>query len=75
MANETTIFFPSSSAIGSVELVNGIVRVEFTNGRIYDYPGLDEGDFAVLLEAHTEGDSVGKAWNANYRKTDAVRVA
>jgi hypothetical protein len=46
-------------------------RIEFSNGRIHDYPGTEPGDHDALVAA----DSIGRHFNAHIRGRNHVRVA
>lgn len=65
-------FTPDSSAIDEVGITeNGQVVITFAGNRPYLYPLLDSEDYAVLKAVHEDGDSVGKAWNREYRGSEA----
>lgn len=50
---------------------NQVARVEFINGSIYEYPGVEQGLFDNLAGA----ESVGKFFNANFRGLGSTKVA
>ena len=65
-------FKPDSSAIDEIGVTeSGQVVITFAGTRPYLYPFLDTEDYAFLKAVHEDGDSVGKAWNKDYRGSEA----
>ncbi len=49
-----------SSNIAAVGWEQNVLRVQFKNGGIYDYDGVDQGTFQQLLDAPSKGTFLSK---------------
>ena len=52
-----------SSMINSLNREDGMLEVEFNNGKVYQYPDIKDDEFDALLNA----ESIGKYFNSVFR--------
>lgn len=61
----------SSSSIKSIGREDGVLEIEFKDGRLYQYPGVSDAEFQALIAA----PSIGKHFHQHIRgKYSHVRV-
>ena len=62
-----TLTLVNSSAIRAIGWADGILTVEFHNGRIYDHPHVPYEIYVALMQAESKGEFYSRRIRGKYR--------